>query len=102
MKNEGPKSLVPWKIYLRVTAETITAFFVATFCLLMFIAHRPSNWVLPMILIAITYLFVIGICIRRVFQKLPLSAIMLIIPIAPLLALIMVVSLIPVIQYLQF
>lgn len=93
--------LLPWKIYLTVAAETLVAFFLAAFSLCMFIMHPPIHWVLPAVMMVLLFIFVIIVCIIRVFQRLPISAVMLIIPIAPLIALIMVVSLIPVIQYLQ-
>ncbi len=95
------RSLVNWKVYLSVTAETMLTFYLATFCMAMFFVHRPANWIILGILMILLYLFVIIVCAKRIYNCLPLSALMLIIPIAPLLALIMVVSLIPIIQFLQ-
>lgn len=91
-------SLVPWKLYITTTVESLLAFYIATFCVGMFFMHRGVNWVMPALLLAFLYLFVIFVCAKRVMQKLPIAAIMLIIPIAPLIALIIVVSLIPVIE----
>ena len=94
------QSLVPWKIYLTTTLETLLAFYVATFSLAMFFIHRGNSWLSQGLLLILLYLFVIFACGKRVIEKLPISAVMLIIPIAPLLALIIVISLIPILQVL--
>lgn len=99
--HNNSQSVIPWKIYLTVTAETLIAFFLAAFSLCMFIMHRPVHWVVPVVFMVLLFLVVIILCVVRVFQRLPISAVMLIIPIAPLIALIMVVSLIPLIQFLE-
>jgi hypothetical protein len=91
-------SLLPWKLYLTITAETLLAFYLTTFCLALFFTHHGLDWIFSSILLVLLYLFVIIVCAKRVISSLPLQAIMLIIPIAPLLALITVVSLIPVLQ----
>lgn len=92
--------LVPWKPYLTITAESLLAFYLATFCMAVFFTHRGSQWLLQGIVLGILYLFVIFVCAKRVYQNLPLQALMLIIPLAPLIALFIVISLIPVLQYL--
>ncbi len=91
-------AIVPWKIYLTITAETIIAFYLATFSLAMYITHRSPDWVLTIIILGLLYIFIIGACIKRLLEKLSIAALMLIIPIAPLLALGVVVSLIPLLQ----
>jgi hypothetical protein len=94
------RSLVPWKLYLTTTAESIIAFYLATFSLAMFYIHRGDNWVPFAVILGALYLFIIFVCAKRVIEKLPISAVMLIIPIAPLIVIIMVISLIPVLQVL--
>jgi hypothetical protein len=94
-------SLVPWKLYMVTTAETLLTFYIATFCIAMYFTHRGAQSLVPGILIVMLYVFVIFACAKRVQEKLPMAGIMLIIPIAPLLALIIVISLIPVLQLFQ-
>jgi hypothetical protein len=93
-------SLIPWKVYLTTTAESLLAFYLATFSLAMFYINRGSDWVPAAILLGVLYLFIIFVCAKRVIEKLPISAVMLIIPIAPLIVIIMVISLIPILQVL--
>jgi hypothetical protein len=100
MKND-PISVVPWKAYLKLTVETVLAFYIATFCIIMFFLHRGPNWVLSGIILGLLYLFVIAVCAQRLIKKLSMPARMLVIPIAPLLALIIVVTLIPIIGFLE-
>lgn len=92
--------LINWKSYLTITAESLLAFYMATFCVAIFFTHQGSQWLIMSILLVILYLFVIGVCVKRVIQTLPLQALMLIIPLAPLIALFIVISLIPVLQLL--
>ena len=99
--NEHPgQSLLPWKIYIVTTIETLLAFYIATFSLAVFFIHRGNNWHMQAFFLALLYLFVIFCCGKRIIEKLPISAVMLIIPIAPILALIIVISLIPILQIL--
>lgn len=92
--------LLPWKLYLTITAESLLSFYLATFCMAMFFTHSGLDWVISSILMIILYLFVIFACAKRIIQTLPLHALMLIIPIAPLLVIIIIVSLIPILQKL--
>lgn len=92
---------VPWKKYLKITFESLLAFYLATFCMGMFFTHRGPDWLLPGIFLIVLYLFVIVVCAKRILEKLAMPALMLVIPIAPLIALILVVSLIPLIERLQ-
>lgn len=92
------ESLVPWKFYITITAESLLAFYLATFCIAMYFTHRGPSWIMMGVVLAILYLFVIGVCIKRVIEKLPIAALMLIIPLAPLIAITIVISLIPVLQ----
>lgn len=91
-------SLVPWKIYLLSTAESLLAFYLATFSIGMYFLHRPANWLWTGIFLGLLYAFVIFVCAKRVLQTLPIAAVMLIIPLAPLIALIIIVTLIPVLE----
>lgn len=95
---ENETSLLPWKHYLTITAESLLTFYIATFCVAMFFMHHGANWIIPGIMLGLLYAFVIFVCAKRVIQSLPLAALMLIIPLAPLIAIIIVVSLIPVLQ----
>ena len=92
-------SVVPWKLFLSTTLESLLAFYIATFCMAMYFTHRSGGWMAVGILLVVLYLFVIFVCAKRVMEKLSLAIIMLIIPIAPLIALIIVVSLIPLLQW---
>lgn len=101
MEKTSHISVVPWKAYLTLTAESVLAFYLATFCLIMFFIHRGSNWQLSGSILVLLYLFVLFVCGKRLLAKLSLPALMIVIPIAPLLALILVVSLIPLIEFLS-
>lgn len=92
---------VPWKKYLILTLESLLAFYLATFCFIMFFTHRGPDWILTGIILSILYLFVIFVCAKRTLAQLSMPALMLVIPIAPLIALTLVVSLIPIIEKLQ-
>lgn len=92
------EGILPWKLYIKTTVESLVAFFIATFCLAMFFVHHGQNWAIPAIILGVLYIFVIFALIKRIVEKFSLAALMLIVPIAPLIALIMVVSLIPILQ----
>lgn len=96
---EDNKNLVPWKLYLTITAESLAAFYIATLCMAIFFTHHGTDWVMDAIILGVLYAFVIFACGRLVIKRLPLPAIMLIIPLAPLIALFIVISLIPILQY---
>lgn len=89
---------VPWKLLLVITAESILAFFIASFCMAMFITHHGQHWIAPALILGILYLFIIIVVFKRVLQKLPVAAVMLIIPIAPFIALMLIISMIPILQ----
>lgn len=95
-----PLITVPWKRYLKITLESVIAFYIATFCIGMYFTHRGTDWVFFGIVLAILYVFVIVICAKRVLEKLSMPALMIVIPICPLIALILVVTLIPIIERL--
>lgn len=101
MQENTDVSMVPWKKYLTLTAESLLAFYIATFCLIMFFSHRGFDWLITSIFLVLLYLFVLFACAKRVFKKVSLPAMMIIVPIAPLIALILVVSLIPLIEFLH-
>lgn len=97
---EETTDLINWKTYLTITVESLLSFYVATVCVAIFFTHQGSQWLILSIILVLLYLFVIGVCTKRVIQALPLQALMLIIPLAPLIALFIVISLIPVLQVL--
>jgi hypothetical protein len=99
--NQGVDSLIPWKHTISTTIESLLIFYIATFCMAMFLMHKGENWLIPGITLGLLYLFVIFACAKRVIEKLSLATIMLIIPLAPLIALIMIISLIPILQMLS-
>lgn len=98
MLTDNQTSTVNWKAFIIITFESLLAFYIATFCVGMFFLHRGTNWLWPALLLGLLYLFVIVVCAKRVFEKLSLATIMLIVPIAPLIALIIVVTLIPILE----
>lgn len=100
--SQTPRQLLPWKHYLYVFFESILVFYLATFCLAVFFSNRGVSWLANGIVLILLYIFVIAVCIKRVYDQLPIAALMLLIPIIPLVALISVVSLIPIIQYFTF
>jgi hypothetical protein len=91
-------SLIPWKKYIILTAESFIAFYLASFCLAMFFVHRGPSYILPATLLIFLYLFTIFVCLKRILQNVPVPGLMLAIPIIPLIALFVVISLIPIIQ----
>ena len=97
-KKQQITAIVPWKNYLTITAETLLAFYLATFCMAMYFTHQGAQWIFPSVLLGILYVFVLAVCVKRIIARLSIAALMLVIPIAPLLALTLVVSLIPVLE----
>lgn len=91
-------SSVSWKTFLLTTSESLLTFYLATFCFGMLIMHRSTDWMIDIIAMSILYVFIIVACSWRVFKKLSIATVMLIIPIAPFLALAIVISMIPVLQ----
>lgn len=98
MKSESSQ-ILPWHLYLTTTMETLIAFYLASFSIAMFFIHRGPNWLSLGILMVVLYLLVIVSCAMRIGQKLPLQAVMIIIPIAPFIALAIILTLIPVLQF---
>jgi predicted membrane-bound dolichyl-phosphate-mannose-protein mannosyltransferase len=92
------QALVPWKSYIISTAESLLAFYLATFSIGMYFLHRPANWFIPGLFLGLLYLFVIVVCAKRILEKVSIAALMLIIPMAPLIALIIIVTLIPILE----
>lgn len=90
--------ILPWRIYLNTTLETLLAFYLATFSLAMFFTHRGTSWVW-MGMMVLLYILVIILCAKRIANKLPLQALMIIIPIAPFIALSIILTLIPILEY---
>lgn len=91
--------ILPWRLYLNTTFETLIAFYIATFSFAMFFSHQGLRSILPGLFMGALYLSVIILCAIRVGSKLPLQALMIIIPIAPFMALAIILSLIPLLQY---
>jgi len=95
-----PASHVPWRSFIITTIETLVAFYSASFSLIMYFLHRGTHALPLSIIMVLLYVFVLILCVKRTIQRLPLPALMLIVPIAPLIALILIVSLIPLIEKL--
>lgn len=91
--------ILPWRLYLTTTLETLIAFYLSTFSFAMFFSHHGLRSITLGIVMVLLYLFVIASCALRVGNKLPLQALMIIIPIAPFIALASVLTLIPILQY---
>jgi hypothetical protein len=100
MQNE-PLITIPWKTYVKITVESLIAFYIATFCMGMYFTHRGQGGLVTSILLGLLYVFVIIACAKRILEKLSMPALMIVIPITPLLALIIVVTLIPILEKLQ-
>jgi hypothetical protein len=92
-----------WKQYVLTVTEAWIAFCIATFAIGMYFSHLENNaWTLIFaILMVIFYFFVIIVCIKRMVERLPIAALMLLVPIAPLAVLLLVISLLPIIQTLR-
>jgi len=99
-EDENKNTIAPWKLYLTAIAEVFICFYLATFSLGIYFTHSNKNWLMSTVM-CILYLSSLIICIKRVFDKFSLAALMLIIPIAPLMILIVVVTMIPLLQMLQ-
>lgn len=99
MKN--PTHTIPWKLYLTITAETTLAFMLSTFSMGIYFTHLHDAPLFLSILMCVLYVFVIGVCIKRLVEKFSLPALMLMTPILPLLVLILVVAMLPLLQYLR-
>lgn len=91
-------SIVPWKSYLTTTIQTISAFYLATFCFAIFFTHHNGSGVFTWLLMGALYLTVIGLCVTHIIRRFSMAALMIVIPVAPFLALTCVVSLIPVLE----
>lgn len=90
---------ISWRLYLTVTAETLLAFYIAIFSLIMTLTHRSGRFGLVDVIMIILFVAVIVMCALRIVSKLPLQALMIIIPVAPFLALVILLSLIPILQF---
>jgi hypothetical protein len=104
MRNNPDKNettIVPWKRYLLISSESVITFYLATFCLALYFTHQGFDYLISSIALICLYIFIIGVCIKRLIAHLSIAALMLVIPIAPLLALTIVISLIPVLQWLR-
>lgn len=100
MMTERPQQF-GWRVFIKITLESIGSFYVATFCLAVFFKYQGirSSLMLSALMIAL-YIFVLAANAFRVWQKLSIASLMLIIPIAPFIAMTLLISLIPVLQYL--
>lgn len=94
-------SIVPWKMYLITTLQTVSAFYIATFCFAIFFTHSSNTGIASWLLMGALYLAVIGMCITHIIRRFSMAALMIVIPIAPFLALTSVVSLIPVLEKIK-
>ncbi|MBA3660158.1 MAG: hypothetical protein H0W64_00340 [Gammaproteobacteria bacterium] len=89
---------VSWNIFLKITVESLIAFYIATFCLAMVVTHRSDYFIFDIVFLVILYAFIIIVCGWRVGRNLSIATVMLIIPIAPFVALAIIVSMIPLLQ----
>lgn len=94
-------TMLSWKHYGAAIAEVWIAFCIATFSAGMFFSHLHGSQMITNVFVLALYIAVVVLCIKRISEKLPISAIMLLIPIAPLCVLLLVVSLIPIIEQLN-
>jgi hypothetical protein len=101
MNNQAILSL---KHYALTIIEAWIAFCIATFAIGMYFSHFENDtWTIFFaVIMVISYLFVIIVCIKRIVERLPIAALMLLIPIAPLAVLLLVISLLPIIQKLRY
>lgn len=90
---------IPWKRYLTTLSECLLAFAITTFCIALYFTRCEIS-IIESIVLIILYVFVIGVCVKRIAQQFSLAAIMLMIPLAPLVPLVFVMLLIPILQYL--
>jgi hypothetical protein len=93
-----------FKKYTILLLEVWFAFFVATFAITLYFSHAIHLGKVGMLGIgfAVVYGVIVVGLIYRLAKQLPLSVLMLIIPIAPLVILLFLVALIPVIQKIVF
>lgn len=98
-----PMTATNWKYYTITIAEVWLTFSIATFAMGLYFSYLDSHLltIIFAIIMSLAYLFIIGACVHRLAKRLPLAALMLIIPIAPLAVLLLVVALLPVIQALH-
>lgn len=87
-----------WKTYFYVLAQTWLAFFVASFCLAVYLRHMAGSWIITTVCMAVLYLGVLVACVKRTIDNLSIAALMLLIPIAPLLILLFAIGLLHLIQ----
>lgn len=90
-----------WQRYTIVIIESMIAFYIATFCLIIYFYNYGSKDIFLSVVIGLLYLFVLFVSVQRLIVKLPLAVLMILVPIAPLYALIVVVTMIPILQLLQ-
>src|SRR3990167_10305311 len=100
-KHDANKGNISWQNYTFTVMGVFFAFSMATFAMGVYFSHLPGSQLPVSILLVALYLLVIFLCIRRLVQKLPLPALMLLVPIAPLAILLLVISLLPIVQMLR-
>ena len=89
-----------WKYYTKIIAEAFFAFYISTFCFIVYLWHRDGSHLVLTIIIACLYLFIFALTLYRLITRLPLAVLMILVPIAPLFALIVVITMIPVLQWM--
>lgn len=99
--NVSKSEMSNWHIFSRIIAEAMLIFYIATFCLVMYLYHRPANDIWCAGAMGVMYVFILFAVIKRLIAKLPLAVLILMVPIAPLFALIVVVTMIPILQILK-
>lgn len=96
--NADDKTILPWRVYVGLTIQSVLSFYIATFCIAMYFLHHGREHVLLAISQVLLYIFIIGVTAKRIAQHFSPAALMLTIPIAPLLALIFILSMLPILQ----
>ena len=91
-------SLNEWKRSIFKIAKIALAFSVVSFFVGYFVYHPPTNWIMPAIVLFISYFLCIVAGVYYLIKSLPLPILMLLVPIAPLFILIYVVLLITFLQ----
>ncbi|EKD71767.1 MAG: hypothetical protein ACD_46C00103G0008 [uncultured bacterium] len=93
--------IVPWRLYISLTVQSVLAFYIATFSLAMYFLHHGANSIILAVIQVILYVFILAVTIKRVIGYFSPAALMLTIPIVPLLAIILILSMLPILQMLQ-
>lgn len=90
-----------WKFYTVTIVQVWVVFSIVTFVFGLYLTHLGVDHLIVTIVMALLYIFVIVCCIKRLVERLPVAALMLLVPIAPLAVLLLILSILPILQQLQ-